>query len=381
MNYLSKRAPQNKRILLRTDYNVPIENGKITEDTRIKESLATLRFLLERNNKVIIVSHLGRPDGIDPSLSLEPVRERLESQLGKKVILVKNFIADKSQLENQKQEEVILLENIRFFPGEKSLEPEFLQKLASIGDLYINDGFSVAHRKSASTTGLPTLLPSLAGLALEKELKHLEKLIQNPERPFIAIIGGGKISTKLTLLDALAKRVDKILLGGALANNLLKAKTIDIGKSTYEPDLIGASKELLNDYSDKFVLPIDCIAEDSEGLDFKKDVLSLGPQDQIKDIGEKTAQEFSSIIKTAKTIVWNGPLGQFEDKRFAEGTRKILLAVTESSAVSILGGGDTISAISEYPELAKKITFISTGGGALLEYLEKGSLPALDALG
>lgn len=381
MNFLSQDTPTGKRVLVRIDYNVPIESGTVKDDTRIKESLPTIRLLLEKRNRIILISYLGRPEGKEPKLTLEPARKRLEELLGKKVILVNDFTKDTSILERQNSDDIILLENIRFYPEEKISDPEFAKKLASLGDLYVNDGFSISHRKSASTTVLPTLLPSFAGLALEKEIKHLEKFIKNPGHPFIAIIGGGKISTKLTLLDTLAKKVDKMLIGGALANNLLKANGTQIGESKHEPDLLEDSKKLLNDYPDKFVLPVDCIVEDAEGKSVEKEISELKPKDQIKDIGGKTIREFSEVIKNAKTILWNGPLGQFEDKRYAEGTHKILIAATDSSATTILGGGDTISAISAYPELAEKISFVSTGGGALLEYLEKGRLPAIDALG
>lgn len=380
MKYLAQNIPSGKRVLVRVDYNVPIENDKITDDTRIKQSLPTLNSLLDNLNRVIILSHLGRPEGKDPSLSLEPVRERLQELLpNKKILLVKDFTQDKNLIENQKLDEIILLENIRFFPGEKNSDQDFTKALSALGDVYVNDGFSVSHRRSASTTGLPTLLPSFAGLSLEKELDFLTKL-KNPERPFIAIIGGGKISTKLTLLDSLAKKVDKILIGGALANNLLKAKGLEIGQSKYEPDLMSDTQKLLASSPHKFVLPIDAKVENAQGQVLNKDATNIAPQDQIKDIGDKTIEEFANFIKDAQIIVWNGPLGMFEDKRFAHGTEEVLKAVAESSGTTILGGGDTIAAVSSHPELAKKISFISTGGGALLEYLEKGSLPAVDAL-
>ena len=380
MKYLSQNIPKDKRVLLRTDYNVPIAQGTITDTTRIKDSLPTLELLLKNNNRVIILTHLGRPKGIETALSLEPVRVALQTLLlEKKVILVKN-LDDVDAFANQTPSEIILVENIRFFPGEEANDPAFAKKLAALGDVFVNDAFSFCHRSTASMIGLTEYLPSYCGLALEKELNFLTKLSKNPKRPFVAITGGGKISTKLTLLASLAVKADKVLVGGGIANNLLKASGNEIGGSIAEPSLLPEAEKLLKQHADKFLLPQDVVVLKPDHSVVYVDVDRIEPEDRIEDIGEKTRESFRAEILNAGTVVWNGPVGEFEKEEFSKGTHAVLQAISESNAVSIVGGGDTLAAIAKYPKLAAKISFISTGGGALLEYIENGTLPGIDAL-
>lgn len=381
MKFLSQNIPSQKRVLLRVDYNVPVSDGRITDNTRILETIPTLRLLLENKNKIILISHLGRPNGVDPSLSLRPIRQELSRLLPDiQINLVEDFRKQKDVFEKQSPNEVILLENIRFFPEEKTQDLSFGKNLSEMADIYVNDAFGVSHRSSASLTLLPKLLPAYAGLALQKELSFLKKLTKNPAHPFLAILGGGKISTKLPLLQALAPITDLILTGGGIANTLLKAQGVEIGTSIYDQSLLQEAKTLLQKYPDKFVLPQDVVTENENGEIQTKMVGSLLKTESIKDIGVETEKIFYEKILRAQTIIWNGPVGQFEKEEFSKGTFSVLKAIAESPAISIVGGGDTIAAISKHPSLTKKITFISTGGGALLQYLEKGTLPALDAL-
>lgn len=381
MKFLSQNIPVKKRVLVRVDYNVPIADGKVTDNTRILETIPTLKLLLKNGNKIILTSHLGRPNGVDPALSLKPVKEELARLLPEtKVTLVEDFRKQIDLFSKQGAQEIFLLENIRFFPEEKTQDQKLGKELSGLADIYVNDAFGVSHRSSTTLTLLPKLLPSYAGLALEKELNSIDRFVRSPKKPFIAILGGGKISTKLPLLQTLAPKTDFILTGGGIANTLLKAQGIEIGKSICEDSLLSEANALLQKYPEKLILPIDAVTENEKGEILTKTIGSVTKTESIRDIGGQTVELFHKKILSAETIIWNGPVGQFEVEKFAKGTLAVLSAITESPAISIVGGGDTIAAISKHPKLARKITFISTGGGALLEYMQKGSLPALDAL-
>lgn len=382
MKLLSHHYPENKRVLLRTDYNVPVEHGKITDFTRIKETIPTIKELLKRNNKVIILSHRGRPKGIDGSLSLELIIPALSQRLpGYKILLVSDFEKETTLLKNQSTQEILLLENMRFHKGEEDNDKGFAKKLAALGEVYINDAFSVSHRKAASVVGITKYLPSYAGFSLQKEVDHLSSFLTHPPRPFIAIIGGGKISTKLTLLNMLHKKVDQILLGGGMATTCLQAKGLAIGQSISEPSVLSEAKDLLKTCGDSLLLPVDVIVETVDHEYITRIIDDIQPHETIRDIGPQTISRFSKHIEQARTILWNGPVGFFETPPFNVGTDSLYRAIIKNPhAKSIVGGGDTVSALSHFSDFQSKITHVSLGGGAMLEFLENGSLPGIDAL-
>lgn len=380
----------NKKVLLRVDFNVSRnEDLSILEDGRIVQALPTIKHLLEHQNKIIIISHLGQPKIRDYRDSLEKVAERLESYLSNyKVILINDFQSEKAkeQISNQKVHEIILLENIRFYPEEKQNNAEFAKKLASLGEIFVNDAFGVSHREDASVVGIPEYLPSYAGLLLKKEIEALKRIVKNPKKPFVAIVGGAKIKTKINLLDKLMDLADTILIGGALANNFLAARGIHIGKSLFEPEYIDTAKKILSKASEKqvsFILPKDVIIADLNNKDVKSEMVKINhiPQERaIVDIGPETEAEFASYIETAKTIIWNGPMGYSDGNRYCLGTEFIYYAITKNSnAFSVVGGGDTLAVISKEKN-TEQISHISTGGGAMLEFIEKGTLPGIEAL-
>ena len=365
VTYIDEVEIINKRVLLRVDFNVSLSKDKttITDDTRIKETLPTINFLLKNNNKLIIISHLGRPKTRDFQFSLKIVAERLRTYLpNNQIILVDDFITNFDQ-----NNSISLLENIRFYPQEKSRDENFINKLASLGDVYVNDAFGVCHRETASVVDLPKKLPCYGGLLLKKEINTLEPVTTNPQKPFVTIIGGAKISTKINLIEKLGQISDQLIIGGALANTFVAAKGQIIGESFYEHDQLENARELeqkVNKESQKLVLPEDFIWENNK----------------ILDIGPKSQKHFQEIISKARTIVWNGPVGYFEDPKFTSGSQAILDAIcSNKEAYSIVGGGDTLSFIKDKPHI-EKISHISTGGGALLEFFEKGTLPGIEAL-
>ncbi len=381
---------QGKRVFCRCDFNVPIdEKGTITDDTRIKAALPTIRHLIEHGAQVILASHLGRPKGKPaPNFSLRPVATHLSHILGQSVMMAPDCIGEDVQhLANQLNDgSVMLLENVRFHIEETDNNPEFAEQLASLGEIYINDAFGTAHRAHASTEGVARLLqPAVAGFLMEKELQYLGGALAKPVHPFVAIIGGAKVSDKITVIENLLTRVDTILIGGGMAYTFLKAQGCEIGQSLVEEDRIALAGDLLNKaekHGVKFLLPTDhSVAENfsaespsitANNADFPISGMGL-------DIGPKTIQTYNQQIDTAKTVIWNGPMGVFEFARFAKGTLAIAEALANADCLSIIGGGDSVAAVNK-ANLQDQMTHISTGGGASLEFLEGKDLPGVVAL-
>ncbi len=384
MKFISDNEPSSKRVLLRVDFNVSL-NGDYTiaDDARIKQSLKTIELLLKNHNKLILVSHLGRPKGRDAQLSLSRVAKRLSEYLPTyKVTLVDDFMSDPSLLERQTENEIMMLENIRFYEGEKSNDSEFAKHLASLADVYVDDAFGVCHREDASVVGVPKLLPAFCGLLLKKEIEAMNMLLSNPKHPFIAILAGAKISTKLPLIEKLLPLVDTLLLGGGLANTLLLASGAKIGKSICEPELLDQAKHVLFKAKEKIILPLDAIVGKAtdDPAPLNKPISEIKPEELILDIGEQTRLSFAEVIANARMIVWNGPLGYFENPLYRQGSKAVCKAITDNNeATSVVGGGETLAAIAGSGQL-DKITHISTGGGAMLTFLEKGTLPGIEAL-
>lgn len=387
MKFVDEVHLENKRLLLRVDFNVSLNpNHSISNDERIRQSIPTIEYLLKHHNKLILVAHLGEPEKRNPADSLIRVARRLHEYLPhNKVTLVDNFIADPHVLEQQKEADIILLENIRFYPGEQANDPEFAKQLASLADVYVNDAFGVSHRKSASVVGVPKLLPSYGGLLLKKEITMLDKVMNHPKKPLIAIIGGKKITTKIKFIAKLTTVADYLLLGGGLANTFLVAQGHELGNSLVsEEDLAEAEKllRLAKREGTHIMLPADFIVGD--GLQAKrgsvKRFAEVKPHDLILDIGPETEALFGSIIDKAGTVIWNGPVGYMENPVFKRGTDFLYYAITENpDVISVVGGGDTLAAIA-HKEYLEKITHISTGGGAMLEFIENGTLPGIEAL-
>jgi len=376
----------NKTVLLRVDFNVPVDDaGVVTDTARIVETKPTIQYLCDHGAKVVIMAHFGRPKGqVVEKLRFQQIVPTIQQVLGVEV----NYIPEELQglgsrvegmVKQLKSGEVFLLENIRFYPGEEANDPAFAKQLADLGDVYVNDAFGAAHRAHASTAGVAEYLPHAAGLLMQKEVEELTKVLQQPVAPVVAIIGGAKISTKLALIKNLLPKVDSILLGGALANTLLLAKQQPIGKSLVEADLIDTVKGLL---SEKLFIPEDVVVAKSISDQAQARVVPVAavePDDYILDIGPATVQKYIAQIAQAKTILWNGPMGMFEFKAFSAGTFGVAQAVADSTAYSVLGGGETVSAIHQLG-LADQTSFVSTGGGAMLEFLEGKVLPGIAAL-
>ena len=379
-----------KKVLVRCDFNVPLdgETGEITDNRRIRAALPTINYLLDNNAKVILCSHLGRPKGeVNPKYSLKPVAEELSKLLNKKVTLAKDVIGEDAEklTSNMGNGDIILLENVRFHKEEEKNDPEFAKKLASFAEIYVNDAFGTAHRAHASTAGVADYLPAVSGFLIEKELEFLGSSLDNPERPFVAILGGAKVSDKIGVIENLLEKVDTLLIGGGMAYTFYKAQGHGIGTSICEEDKLDLAKEILEKAKQKGVnllLPVDNhvsseYSNDGESKFVESTEIPEGFMGL--DIGPKTIESFKEVIKTAKTILWNGPLGVSEFERFAEGTKQIARALAESNAVTIIGGGDSAAAI-EKMGLADKMTHISTGGGASLEFLEGKVLPGIACL-
>jgi phosphoglycerate kinase len=380
---------KGKRVFIRVDFNVPLnEKNEITDDTRIVQSLPTLRLAIEGGGKSILASHLGRPKGKrDPKYSLAPVAERLSKLLGKRVSLAGDCIGEEvqKQIQGLKAGEVLLLENLRFHPEEEKNEEAFSKALASLCDVYVNDAFGAAHRAHASTEGMTRYVKTLAaGLLMMKEIECLEKALVNPQEPYVAILGGAKVSDKIGVIENLLDKVTTLLVGGGMAYTFLRARGFGVGKSLVEEDQIGFSSRLLERAKGKvkFLLPQDHIAAERMDAQAKREIVKNEkiPSDWIcLDIGPETVKVFSEEIKSAKTIVWNGPMGVFEMEPFSQGTFAIAKAVAGSSAFSIVGGGDSVAAVNK-AGVAERMGHISTGGGASLEFLEGKKLPGIEAL-
>ena len=380
---------KGKKVLVRCDFNVPMdENRNITDNTRIVAALPTIKYLLENNCAVILCSHLGRPKGeFKPEFSLKPVAKELSKLLGKEVIMAKDVVGEdaKTKAENLKQGEILLLENVRFHREETDNDPAFSKELASMAEVYVSDAFGTVHRAHASTAGVAQYLPAVSGFLIEKELKFLGNAVSNPERPFVAILGGAKVSDKIGVIDSLLEKVDTLIIGGGMAYTFFKAQGYEVGKSLCELDKLDLAKDLMKKAEEKgikLMLPVDTVV----GKEFKEDTESKNvkcteiPVDwEGFDIGEESIKIFSEEIQKAKTVVWNGPLGLFEFPQFAVGTNAIAKVLSEIDATTIIGGGDSAAAVRK-AGLADKMTHISTGGGASLEFLEGKKLPGIECL-
>ncbi|MDH5259633.1 MAG: phosphoglycerate kinase [Gammaproteobacteria bacterium] len=374
-----------KRVLIREDLNVPLKNGNVGDDTRIRASLPTIKFAMEAGAKVMLMSHLGRPTEGEPSdeASLAPVVTHLSGLLGKEVKLVKDYLGNAPQLNDG---DVVVLENVRFNVGEKNNTDELSKQYAELCDVYVMDAFGTAHRAQASTHGVAKFAGiACAGPLLAGELEALGKALDNPARPMVAIVGGSKVSTKLTVLESLSKVVDQLIVGGGIANTFIAAAGYNVGKSLYEADLIDTAKKLTADAKARggdIPVPVDivCAKEFSDSAVAElKGASEATDDDMIFDIGPESSKQLAEILKNAGTIVWNGPVGVFEFDQFGEGTKAISMAIAESKAFSIAGGGDTLAAVSKYG-ISDKVSYISTGGGAFLEFLEGKKLPAVAIL-
>ncbi len=380
---------EGKKVLVRCDFNVPMdENQNITDNTRIVAAMPTIKYLMEKNCAIILCSHLGRPKGeFKPEFSLAPVAKELSKLLGTEVIMAKDVIGEDAneKAENLQPGQIMLLENVRFHREETDNDPEFAKKLANMAEIYVSDAFGAVHRAHASTAGVAQYLPAVSGLLIEKELKFLGNAVTNPERPFVAILGGAKVSDKIGVIDSLLEKVDTLIIGGGMAYTFFKAQGYEVGNSLCELDKLDLAKELMEKAKEKGVklmLPVDT----KVGKEFKPDTESKTvawteiPEDwEGFDIGEKSIEMFSEEIKKAKTVVWNGPLGLSEFEQFAIGTNSIAKLLSEMDATTIIGGGDSAAAVKK-AGLADKMTHISTGGGASLEFLEGKKLPGIECL-
>jgi phosphoglycerate kinase len=376
-----------KRVLLRCDLNVPIENGLITDDTRIRESLPTIEYLIEHKATVILCSHLGRPNGVDESLSLAPVAGRLGNLLDREVLFTEDCVGPiaANAVAVMPATSVLLLENLRFHPEEEANDPDFARQLASLADVYVDDAFGSAHRAHASTEGVTHYLPAVAGLLMEKEVRYLSALIANPPKPFALVVGGAKVSTKIAAIDHLLPKLDMLLLGGGMANTFLKASGVDVRSSLIESEQVAEAARILGQAKQAGVsvhLPIDVVAADrfdakAEALD--RDANKVPRGYMILDIGPKTVKAYAEALRPAKTVVWNGPMGVFEWKKFEAGSFGMAKAIAALDATTVVGGGETAAVVAQLG-LQSRFTHVSTGGGASLEMLEGRELPGVAAL-
>ncbi|HEY8530021.1 MAG TPA: phosphoglycerate kinase [Paenibacillaceae bacterium] len=377
-----------KRVFVRVDFNVPLENGKITDDTRIRETLPTIRHLMERGAKIILASHLGRPKGkVVEELRLTPVAERLSELLGKPVQKADEAIGDavKAKVAALKDGDVLLLENVRFYPGEEANDPELAKAFAELADLYVNDAFGAAHRAHASTEGIARYLPAVAGLLMEKEITVLGRALNNPDRPLTAIIGGAKVKDKIDVIDKMIEIADNILIGGGLVYTFLKAQGKEIGNSLVDDSKLEAALgfiEKAKKLGKNFMMPVDVVVADRFAPDANTRVVGadeIPPGWEGLDIGPKTAAAYADVIRASKMVVWNGPMGVFEMEPFSHGTRAVAQACAETAAYTVIGGGDSAAAVEKFG-LGDKMDHISTGGGASLEFMEGKVLPGVAAL-
>ncbi len=377
---------KGKRVLMRVDYNVPIQNGVISDDKRIRATLPTIQYILDQGAALILMSHLGRPagTGYEAEFSLKPVADRLSELLGRPVKFAPDCIGPEVEAMAAALQpgEVMLLENVRFYKAETKNDPEISQKLAKLGEVFVNDAFGTAHRAQSSTEGVAHYLPAVAGFLMEKEIEFLSKATENPERPYVAILGGAKISDKVGVIENLLKKCDRLLIGGGMANTFFKAMGFPVGDSLVEDDAVPTAKALLASGGSRLVLPVDVVIADA--FDNEANTRIVAPNEvpdgwRILDIGPKTVETFKSALTGARTVVWNGPMGVFEMPKFAEGTFAIARVLAELDATTIIGGGDSASAVKK-AGVADRMSHVSTGGGASLEFLEGKVLPGVAAL-
>lgn len=379
----------DKKVLVRVDFNVPLENGIVADDTRIKATIPTLQYLIDQRARIILLTHLGRPEGkVDPELKLDPVAKKLSELLTKNVKKLDDCVGEEVQkaVNELLSGHVLLLENTRFHPEETENDPEFCKQLAALGEILVIDSFGTAHRKHASTYGIAEYLPAYGGFLIEKEVNTLSELMKEVERPFTIIMGGAKIETKIGLMKKFVSQADHFLVGGGLANTFLAAKGYNVGESLHEAYKMEVAQEIMLEaetLKDEFHLPKDVLVadeanEDATTLDLPVDDI-MGDM-KIFDIGQQTIETFEEVIRKSKTIVWNGPMGMFEIDKFSRGTRHIALAIAKANTKTIIGGGDTIDAIKEFGINLDDYSHVSTGGGAMLQFLEGTSLPGVEII-
>ncbi|MCX6708918.1 MAG: phosphoglycerate kinase [Candidatus Woesearchaeota archaeon] len=378
MRLLKEADVAGKIVIVRVDFNVPLKDGKITDDKRIRAVLPTIEYLRKKKARIVLISHLGRPDGkVADDLRLAPVADRLSKLLKYPVHYEPDCIGSDVEfaVRGLHESDVLLLENLRFYPEEEADDAGFAQKLAVLAEVYVNDAFAVSHRAHASVHAIAKFLPSYAGFLLEKEVKMLSSLLKSPKHPFIAIMGGAKVSDKIGVIESLLKKVDAVLIGGAMMFTFYKALNYEVGKSKFEADKIALAKSLLKNSNKKIVLPTDVVLSDKRVVPADK----MPKNSAGFDIGPETRAIYAEMIKEAKTVFWNGPMGLFEQKPFDRGTLAVAKAMSECRGVTVVGGGDSVSAI-EKANLEKKFSHVSTGGGASLEFLEGKKLPGIDVL-
>jgi 3-phosphoglycerate kinase len=372
-----------KRVLVRVDFNVPVRDGEVTDDTRIRRALPTIRHLLSEGARPLLISHLGRPKGEpDPKYAMDPVAARLGELLGEPVEKLDAAVGPEVEEALDDWDGVVLLENSRFYPGETENDPEFADQLAALADLYVDDAFGAAHRAHATTVGVAQRLPAAAGLLLEEEIDYLDAVLENPERPFVAILGGAKVSDKLGVIESLLETADSLLVGGAMCFTFFKALGYEIGDSLVEDDYLEEASRLMGEADERLILPVDVVVADAmeEGVESETVPVDDIPTGKMGlDIGHDTVVRFEGYISDASTIFWNGPMGVFEIEAFASGTEGVARAVADSDATSVVGGGDSVAAVNKLG-LEEQMSHISTGGGASLEYVEGKELPGVAVL-